>query len=219
MQIVPAILEKTPQDFKRQIDRLRPYFNYFQIDVADGLFVPNKTLIIEKIISSLITTDSRLVFDFHLMVKNYEEEIKKLVSFKKRVNLKNVFVHYSLFPKYLVLKSRYRFITIGLVINPEDQISDLEQKYDLKSIDVLQIMSVKPGFQGQPFIPKTLNKIERLRKLGYRNKIYLDGGINEKTLPIILKKKYQPDVLCVGGFLTKNTNLENKLRVFKKNYG
>jgi ribulose-phosphate 3-epimerase len=219
MQIVPAILEKTPQDFKRQIDRLRPYFNYFQIDVADGLFVPNKTLIIEKIISSLITTDSRLVFDFHLMVKNYEEEIKKLVSFKKRVNLKNVFVHYSLFPKYLVLKSRYRFITIGLVINPEDQISDLEQKYDLKSIDVLQIMSVKPGFQGQPFIPKTLNKIERLRKLGYRNKIYLDGGINEKTLPIILKKKYQPDFLCVGCFLTKNTNLENKLRVFKKNYG
>jgi pentose-5-phosphate-3-epimerase len=74
-------------------------------------------------------------------------------------------------------------------------------------------MSVNPGRQGQPFLLETLKKIEQLRLLGYRNKIFLDGGINEKTIPEILAQKFLPDVLCPGSFLTKADEKDLSKRV------
>ena len=78
-------------------------------------------------------------------------------------------------------------------------------------------MSVTPGVQGNPFLPKTLNKIEQLRDLGYRKKIFLDGAVNDKTIPIINKLKYKPDVICPGSFLTKAKDLEKNVK-YLENY-
>jgi pentose-5-phosphate-3-epimerase len=77
-------------------------------------------------------------------------------------------------------------------------------------------MSVTPGVQGNPFFPETLVKIEQLRLLGYRNKIFLDGAVNDKTLLIINKLKYKPDVICPGSFLTKAKDLEKNVEYLNK---
>jgi len=216
MKICPSILEYKAEDYFSTIKKLSPYYKYFQIDFADGVYVDNKTATLDEFLTftgSVLTKDrsylKETIFDFHLMVKDYETEIKKLEEIKNIINIKNVFIHYDLFPNYSLLTSHYSLFNIGLVLNPQDQVSDLATRYRLRAIPCIQIMSIVPGAQGKPFLPETLNKIEQLRNLGYRNEIFLDGAVNDKTMPIIAALKYQPDFVCPGSYLTKTDNLKD----------
>ncbi|MCX7880962.1 MAG: hypothetical protein N2482_00395 [Patescibacteria group bacterium] len=221
MKIVPALLEKTPVSFFLTINQLLPYFSYFQIDITDGQCVPNKTLSLKEILPILfkINTQKKLIFDLHLMVVNWKKELNQLkkMSLPKNIFLNNVFVHSPFFP--LLEKKQIVDLQLGMVINPQDNIETIGKKYDLKKIKIIQIMSVEPGFQGSPFLPETLKKIEQLRLASYRSKIYLDGGINEKTLPQILSLKYQPDFLCIGSFLTKTELIKERVDFLRKTIG
>ena len=177
----------------------------------------NRTVQIEDIIKGYkqINNYQSSVFDFHLMVKDYETDIKKLEKLRNSITIKNVFIHFDLLPNYELLTTNYS-LSIGLTLNPQDQVGDLVSRYDLKSIPTIQIMSVVPGVQGNPFIPNTLNKIEQLRVLGYKSKIFLDGAVNDKTLPYINKQKFKPDVVCPGSFLTKAKDLEENVQYLKE---
>ena len=214
MQICPSILEPTTDGLFFQINKLSLYIKYFQIDIADGIFVPNKTVQIEDIIKNYnqFNNYQSLSFDFHLMVAGFEKDIIKINQLNKLINIKNIFIHYSAIKNFKMKISNLSSIPIGLTLNPEDQITDLIKHYPLNSITTIQIMSVIPGVQGNPFLPDMLNKIEQLRVLGYRNKIFLDGAVNDKTLPIINKLKYKPDVICPGSFLTKAKDLEKNVK-------
>lgn len=226
MQICPSILEHQAEDYLATIKKLSPYFQYFQIDIADGIYVNNKTTPLDDFIKEFISgnfmnfitlpTLKTLVFDFHLMVKDYQREIKKLKKIKNLITIKNIFIHYDLFPNYSLITSHLSSYTIGLTLNPQDQVSDLAKNYQINQIQALQIMSVNPGRQGSPFLPETLKKIEQLRLLGYRSKIFLDGGINNQTLPMILNQKYLPDILCPGSFLTRAKDLKKNTAHLKK---
>lgn len=205
MIICPSILEKKASAYLKMIKKLSFLFSYFQIDVAENQYVGNQTPLVDDILTSNFLSfvkEKNLFFDFHLMVKDYEKEIRKIVDKKNLLKIKNVFIHYDLSPDYQSLLKKYK-INIGLVLNPQDQVNDLKDKYNLNIIKAIQIMSVYPGKQGQPFLKKMLKKIEQLRKLGYRSKIFLDGGINDKTFLLILKKRFQPDVICPGSYLKK----------------
>ena len=212
MQICPSILESTIDGLLSQINKLSPYINYFQIDIADGIFVPNKTVQIEELFNmkTVFNKDS-LLFDFHLMVKDYEAEIKKIEKLKEIIKIYYIFIHFSAIKNPMTAGG-----TIGIVLNPEDKVDDLTSYYNLKQIPLIQIMSVTPGVQGNPFLPDTLNKVEQLRLLGYRNKIYLDGAVNDKTLPIINEQKFKPDVICPGSYLTKTNELQSHVDFLKK---
>lgn len=214
MYIIPALLNTSQDEFSTQLTNLSKYFNHFQIDIADGVFVPNTTIQVDEIRSALSVHGSSLgnIFcDFHLMVNDYEAEIKKLQSLSQQIKTESIFIHLSLLPDYERLTMNYESFSFGLVLNPEDTVESLAKSYDLTKLKHIQIMSVNPGFQGAPFIPETLKKVEHLRLKYYRNKIYLDGGINEKTLPTIMEQKYKPDVLCIGSYLTKAENLGERV--------
>ena len=77
-------------------------------------------------------------------------------------------------------------ISPGIAINPDTALPDWIWDY-LNSIDVVNILSVNPGFPGQKFIPKVLpkmiNAVEELRGNGYKGYIEADGGIDSITLP------------------------------------
>ncbi len=215
----PSILEETPDGLFGQIKKLSPYFDYFQIDIADGVFVPNKTVQIDELISTFkplnLQTFKRLSFEFHFMVEDYEKEIKKLIGLKKFLNIKTVLIHVSLSPNYSLLPTTYPLFNFGLVLNPEDSVQLLTVNYNLQTIPIIQIMTVNPGAQGNPFIPESLIKIEQLRVAGYRNKISLDGAMNNKTISYILEQKYKPDIVCPGSYLTKTDALENHAKYLK----
>ncbi len=214
MIVFPAILEDTPERLFLQISRLLTYYSHFQIDIIDGVYVPNKTVQIEEILKTVFIKNSLFqdaTFEFHLMVKDYEKDIEKLLELKKFLNIETVLIHASLSPNLSLLTTRYSLFSFGLVLNSEDSVETIKINYDLEKVPLIQIMSIRPGAQGNPFIPESLKKIEQLRNTNYRNKIALDGGINDKTIPLILSQKFLPDILCPGSFLTKEENLEKKI--------
>jgi ribulose-phosphate 3-epimerase len=211
MNIIPAILTHTQDDFTSQIRALLPYYSRFQVDIADGKFVPNTTLQLDEIQKALkdLLDVSTIELDFHLMVKDYEAEIFRIKDITNIIKVNTVFIHAAVItPQSLqqLLDTQSDF-HIGLVLNPEDSISQIAHIYRLHTLPAIQIMTIHPGFQGQQFIPETLKKIQELRDLGFDNSIYIDGGVNEHSLPIITSSEYKPDYLCIGSYLTHHLDL------------
>jgi len=210
--------EPTIESLITTLNRLSLYYKYFQIDIGDGIFVNNKTVQIEEIANEYkkINDYKNINFDFHLMVSNFEKDILKLNSLKEDINIKNIFIHYSAISDFKIKISNLSLVPIGLTLNPEDQVNDLISHYNLKEIPSIQIMSVVPGVQGNPFIKESLTKIEQLRLLGYKSKIFLDGAVNDKTISIIANLKFPPDVICPGSYLTKTNELKSHVDFLSK---
>lgn len=218
MEIIPAILTKTVDEFSSQIATLKKYYHRFQIDIADNKLVPNTTLQIEDMNKTFINNKKEYencIFDFHLMVYDYEKEIKKIVKLVEIIKVGIIFVHTATSPDIEILKKYPQFI-FGLVLNPDENVETIKSKYDLNNIKNILIMTVNPGFQGAPFISESLKKIEQLRSVNYRMNIFIDGGVSDKTIPLVLQKKELPNFLCIGSFLTKAPNLEERTKYLQK---
>lgn len=215
MQVIPSILEKDIASFVRQLQRLSPHFKTFQIDIEDGEYVPTKTIGIETLIdyfsANQSTASKNISFDFDLMTKNLDMQLTQVKKLGQYFFIKNIFVHPSSPQEFQDLQKNFPDFILGLSLNPEDDVKTVKNNYDLKNMPIIQIMTIHPGPQGQQFIPETLNKVEQLRMLDYRYKIYLDGGINDETIPKILEQKYRPDFLCIGSYLTKAENLVDRI--------
>ena len=216
MLVSPSILTNSAEDAFRQIDRLLPFFNTFQIDIADGIFVPNTTVSIPELSEyirhhNLSVKYKDYTFDFHLMVKDYVTHLEFLEHISKQINIGVVMIHSKLRPNLDQLKHQFHSFIIGLVINPEGSVQEFSSYYDLSEVPFIQIMSVNPGFQGAAFIPESLNKIEQLKKIDYRFKIYLDGGINDRTLPVIFSRTFTPDVIGPGSYISKAEDIKARV--------
>jgi len=237
MKIYPSLLETNIEIFWQQLKKLSPYFSYFQIDIADGKFVPNKTIQIEDVISTMQqsnkATMKKISCEFHLMVIDYLREIDKITQLRNFVKVKKVLVHLKALKTIAQLShdpiakkaieqlnnlttsnvaGAIKQFDVGLVLNPED---DIKSNWStIKHFSTIQVMSVNPGFQGTPFLPETLNKITELRELGFKGTISLDGAINDKTLPIILKNKHLPDILFPGSYIKEKT--KERLKILQR---
>lgn len=210
MIVTPSILTNSARDIEQQVTRLLPYFNYFQIDIADGQFVNNTTVSLNELKAFLQDNPYSLMtgahYDFHLMVVDYKSALEELKIMQTYLTIHNVFIHIKLEPNYPLLRWNYRDFTIGLVFNPEDDVQYFRTIYPLNTIDIVQVMSVNPGMQGGSFIQESLQKFTQLRDNGYKSKILLDGGINSQTLPVILHQA-APDGIGPGSYLSKAENL------------
>ncbi len=207
MKTVPTLLTLDRFELSDQLELFQPHYDRIQIDVADGILVPNVTTQIDEL-SELISQnhieiDPKTTFDFHLMVKNYKAEFVKIQGLiEQKVRVNTVLINAGLYPKINTLLENYNF-SIGLDISPSTEIDEIASHYDLSSIKYIQIMTVEPGFQGSPFLPEMLNKITQLRDHHYSGEILIDGGVNSKTIEVISAQKNQPDIICIGSFLTK----------------
>lgn len=217
MKTVPTLLTTSIQEFEEQMVLFQKYYQRIQLDIADGNLVPNVTTSIDEILE-LLTRNPKLVhpstvIDFHLMVQDYKADLEKIVMLQeKNVNVNLTLVNARLLPNVSELANSHTF-SIGLDIHPNDSIDTLARHYDLATIPSVQIMTVNPGFQGSPFLPEMLTKITQLREQHYTGEILIDGGVNNSTIPVIQNKKYMPDVICIGSFLTKSgEKLEERVK-------
>ena len=207
MQTVPTLLTLDRIELSDQLELFQPYYDRIQIDVADGILVPNVTTQIDELTElasqGLVEIDSKMTFDFHLMVKNFKAEFEKIDQLiEQNISVNTVLINAGLHPKKDTLSENRNF-SIGLDISPSTEIDDIAFHYDLSQIKHIQIMTVEPGYQGSPFLPEMLNKITQLRDHHYSGEILIDGGVNSKTIPTIQSHKNQPDIICIGSFLTK----------------
>lgn len=217
MKIVPAPLEPTLQAFSDQISRLLPYFKRFSLDIQDGKAVPTATLSINEI-STYLSLNKEIfqdvIFDFDLMIEQYEPALDQIKELSQRVQIGNIVILKSVLGSSSIPMRDN--LSIGLSLNPQDTIEDLTKQYNLNLLPAIQIMTIHAGPQGQSFIEDMLNKIDQLREVGYRSSIYIDGAVNKETLPHILSRENLPDFACVGSFLTRSeSELEERVNYLK----
>ncbi|PIY69369.1 hypothetical protein COY90_00975, partial [Candidatus Roizmanbacteria bacterium CG_4_10_14_0_8_um_filter_39_9] len=219
MHIVPTLLEPTEGGLIYQLTRLSPFYNTFQIDIVDGKFAPNTTLDGAAVLCALkklpIKLQNQLILDFHVMAIDYEKEIAVIKEIEGLVKVQNILLHVDLSPNYFLLASTFSSFTFGAVLNSEDNVRETMDHYNLSSLPIIQLMTVRVGFQGSPFIQQTLIKIEQLRNAGYMGQIFIDGSVNEETIPQVFSKKQRPNVLCVGSYLTHAQDLPARVEYLK----
>lgn len=174
-QIIPAILTNNPEDYKNKISILEKLVSRVQIDIIDGVFAKNKTVTANDIAS----IKTPLFLEAHLMVSNPEKYLRDCAQ----ANVKLITVHIEPCKDNIdnILDKIHSLgIKAGIAINPETPIEQIQNFID--KIDLVLIMSVHPGFDGQKFIPVTLEKIKTTRKLFPNTKIEVDGGINLENI-------------------------------------
>ena len=210
MDIVLTLLELSTQSVFDDVKRFSPYLNRFQLDVADGIFVPTVTAHPKDYLDEL--PKEKNIYDFHLMVLNPASYLEYIIKLNQAI-LGIVLVHSAIHPNINKLRSLYPTLTFGLVINADEDVNLVTKTYKLNDFPVIQVMTVHNGYQGGQFLSTSLNKIEQLRNLYYRNKVFIDGGVNENTIKDICKAPFRPDTLCVGSYLIKAPESEIARRI------
>jgi ribulose-phosphate 3-epimerase len=202
-KIAPSILSA---DFSRLNEEVRAVekagADLIHVDVMDGHFVPNIT------IGPLVVTGLRkltsLPLDVHLMI----EEPERYIEAFAQAGSTWITIHAEVCPRLRLMVKRIRQLKVrpGVVLNPSTSLKALYPILD--EIDLVLLMSVNPGFGGQSFIPSTLKKIERMRKIVVQNhyslEIEVDGGIKVENIGEASRAGGDIFVLGTGIFKTKN---------------
>jgi ribulose-phosphate 3-epimerase len=153
--------------------------DWLHLDVMDGHFVPNVSF--GPAVVAALRPHTRLFFDVHLMCSKPEVLLEPFVQ----AGAQQILVHAELGDRVegLLWKIRSLGVKAGLAVNPPTPMSRAEPF--LRHIDLLLVMTVNPGFGGQPFIAETLPKIQQAdrwrREHGHAWRLEVDGGITLGT--------------------------------------
>jgi ribulose-phosphate 3-epimerase len=215
-KIAPSILSA---DFSRLGDEVRAVeragADVIHVDVMDGHFVPNIT--IGPLVVQGLKKLTSMPLDVHLMVENPERYVEPFAQ----AGSDWITIHAEVCPhlKRMIKKIRQLNVRPGIVLKPATPIKTLYPVLD--DIDLVLIMSVNPGFGGQPFIPSTLKKIERLRKIIDQNQypleIEVDGGVKIENIREV--SIAGGDIFVVGTGLFKTKDYEETIRKLRLEIG
>ena len=192
VEVVPSILSA---DFARLADEIAVVesggVNMVHLDVMDGHFVPNIT--IGPPVIAKLRKYSRLIFDAHLMISEPSKYAEQFA--KAGANHITFHIETANQPLKLIDKLHELGCSAGICLNPETPVDAIEGVGPL--CDMVLVMTVRPGFGGQEFMPEAAKKISRVRDIvGPDIRIEVDGGIDPKTTPIVVS--YGADTLVAG---------------------
>lgn len=159
--------------------------DWLHMDIMDGHFVP--TITVGPLFVQACKRATKLPIDAHLMISDPDQYLEVFA----KAGANNITVHVETCPNLLqtIQKIKSLGCTAGVTLNPATPASALDSVLPL--VDLVLVMSVKPGYSGQSFMPEMISKVEEIRnKLNaLRSKAYLevDGGISAETLPLMYK--------------------------------
>ena len=194
IKIAPSILSADFGYLMKDIKDIEPYCRYLHLDVMDGHYVPNFTIGIPVIKTIRKHTD--LIFDCHLMITDPDKYIKNFAD--AGCDYITFHIECSSDPEKLCNDIRALGKKPGIAIHPDTPIETLVPY--LKFVDLILIMSVRPGFGGQKYMEGSTERIAFIRKeldkIGSSAILSVDGGINNSTV----KEAYQAgaDLLVAG---------------------
>lgn len=185
--------------------------DWLHVDVMDGVFVPNISMG-SPVIKAMKRGLSKPL-DVHLMIV----DPGRYVGLFHDLGASVLNVHYEACTHLhrVIQQIRDAGMSPAVTLNPSSPVSLLEDI--LPDVDMVLLMSVNPGFGGQKFIPGTIDKIKRLRKMiddqGLNTHIEIDGGINAETGAQCVEAG--ADVLVAGSYVFANENPEEAIRSLK----
>jgi len=210
IKISPSILSADFSKLGIEIENLeRAKADLIHIDVMDGHFVPNITIGPEVI--KKLRKHTSLPFDVHLMISPVNNFIKDFAEAGADIITIHPEATKDLKNSIKLIKSFNK--KAGVSLNPETPVEKVLPVLNL--IDLVLIMSVNPGFGGQKFIEKTLDKVKILKKeinsQKLKTQIEIDGGINFENAKIA--KEAGVNILVSGTTIFKENGGDLKKNI------
>ena len=182
VEIVPSILSADMTRLGEQVkEAARAGADRIQVDVMDGHFVPNLTF--GPLVVEAVRRVTDLPIEAHLMIERPELFIEAFA--KAGATLIEVQVESTTSLYRTVMRIRELGAKAGVAINPATPVEMLREI--LPFITTVNVMTVEPGFGGQKFIDQSPEKIRRVRAMAADVEIEVDGGIDAKTAPLVVK--------------------------------
>jgi ribulose-phosphate 3-epimerase len=181
VQIVPSILSADLTRLGEQVREAEAAgADRIQVDVMDGHFVPNLTFGPGMVQAVRSLTD--LPIEAHLMVEQPDLFIQSFARAGATVIIVQVEATSSLYRTVQRIKDLN--VQAGVAINPATSVESLREIAPY--LDMVNVMTVEPGFGGQVFIPTSPDKVRRVRQLGSKFEIEVDGGIDAETAALVV---------------------------------
>jgi len=184
IRIVASILSA---DLTRLGDQVREAeaagVDRIQVDVMDGHFVPNLTFGPDTV-AAVRRSAPRLPIEAHLMVERPEQFIEDFVEAGANYILVQVESTYSLWRTVAAIAQTGALP--GLVLNPATSVESLREV--APEVSMINVMTVEPGFGGQQFIASSPLKIRRVREVAPNVDLEVDGGIDARTAPLVVRE-------------------------------
>lgn len=215
MKISPSLMCMDLTKFQYQIESLEEHVDYYHVDIMDGHFVNNLALSSDFV--KQVKNISKTKIDAHIMSDKPEIFVDQLIEYKADViSIHSEVINGKAFR--LIDKIKSAGIEIGIVLNPETNLSEI--KTYIEKIDLLTLMTVDPGFAGQPFIPEMVDKIKEAKKLketnNYKYKIQVDGSCNKKTYKILSDAGTEIFILGSSGLFGLADDINESVEIMKK---
>src|SRR3989344_1296120 len=208
IEIVPAILTNSPDEFKEMLRVAEPYFSRVNLDIADGVFVPNTTI---KGAEELASMHTPLKITVHLMVSKPEDVLRQWLD----ADIESLIFHLESTNQMdeLINKTKTGGKKVGIAINPDTPTESIMPFVD--RADFIHFMTVVPGFYGSEFKEEVLNKIKNFSQKYPDVEISVDGGIDLTTARMAVESG--ADILIAGSyFFRQGRNMDEALENMKK---
>lgn len=186
IRLAPSILSADFAALGRDIAAAeRGGADLIHVDVMDGHFVPNIT--IGPPVVRAVKRVARVPLDVHLMIEDPDRYIEAFAE----AGASMMSVHVEVLPHLhrTLMAIKALGVQAGAVLNPSTPVSALSEVASI--VDFVLIMSVNPGFGGQTFIPRSIEKIRAMRALldaaGNAAPIEVDGGVDLETAPLVVE--------------------------------
>lgn len=215
IKVAPSMLSANFAELGKELKDIEECgADLLHIDVMDGHFVPNLTF--GAPIVKAIRSYTHLPFDVHFMVTNPEAYVEEY----SELGLEYFTFHLEAthHPHRLIQEIKAAGMKAGVALNPGTPVNSL---VDIAGdLDLILIMSVNPGFGGQSFIPRAVEKVAQARELlcdveNNRALIEVDGGINGETCKLV--KHVGATILVAGSAVFGAKNRKEMIRQIREN--
>jgi len=209
--IAPSILAADFSRLAQEIHRVEAAgADWIHCDIMDGYFVDNISFGPDVV--QLVRKETSLPLDVHLMIEHADHYVPRFV----KAGANSITVHVEPEAKHDVGKTLHQIRHVGcragLTLNPETRLEMIEPY--LGKFDMLLVMTVHPGFGGQPFRDDQMEKVRRAAKWNHSREhkidIEVDGGINPKTARISVENG--ANILVAGTSIFRSRDYAKAIR-------
>ncbi len=198
--IVPAIIAQSQGELESMLELLRGKVGRVMLDVMDGVFVLNRSLDFQ------FTLPEDFEYEAHLMVV---EPLKRIGGMAGKVG--SIILHVETLEdvRAAIECVKNLELKVILALNPETGVDKVEPY--LGEVDGVLVMTVAPGRYGGRFLPETLVKCKKIRKMYSTLSIEVDGGMNPENARAA--REAGANIIASGSFIMKSEDITLSLRL------